>query len=355
MQRFFLWPLAVIGAISILLFFGGFVVFLLSVAAWSGNERGIPQDTVLAIEFEQPVVETGGAGRSVRPHPHGRLPTLRDIVDSIDHAWDDDRITALVGGSVGSSSASPSSRKCGMRSSASASPGSRASPSRRRSVNSRRATPRTTASVRQGLPAAVRRPQPDRLYLESPFVKGTPEKIGIDPEIDKRWEYKNAADMYLQKGVHPRAPGVESAPSMRLRADHRRDRRVARHDLDEVRGWIDKCPLIASDALDAGFIDGLKYADQVDAELGVRDDSHVVGPTEYIKVEGVRTKAQCHARARPRIRRSSAEREFGRRIRRRSCLRRRDRRPRPPRSRRQRPCRRDRLPRQLTRRLLRRV
>lgn len=288
MQRFLLVFLAVIGGISILLFFGGFVIFLLSVAAWSGNEKGIPNESVLLIEFEQPVVET------VPDDPFARLLmddslTLRDIVDSIDQARDDDHITALVGRLSGVQlgfaqlqevrNAVERFRESGKPCIAFAETFGELSPGN------------TSYYLASAFEKVYIQPSGDLnltgLYLEFPFVRGTLEKIGIDPEIDKRWEYKNAADMYLQ---------TEMTPAHRESSEHLMNGLFAQitegiaesrnMTPEEVRGWIDKCPLIASDALDAGFVDGLKYADQVDAELGIRDDAHVVGPTDYVKRAG---------------------------------------------------------------------
>ena len=35
--------------------------------------------------------------------------------------------------------------------------------------------------------------------IETPFVRGTLDRLGIEPQFEQRHEYKNAADLWLRK------------------------------------------------------------------------------------------------------------------------------------------------------------
>lgn len=288
MQRFLLVFLAVIGAISILLFFGGLFVLVIGAAAWSDGQRGIPAGTVLEIQFEQKVVET------VPDDPIARLFTeeslvLRDLVDAIDQARDDDRVVALVArvSGIGMGFAQLQEvrdallrfEESGKPMIAFAETFGELSPGN------------TSYYLATAFDRIYLQPSGDLnltgLYLESTFLRGTLEKLGIDPQIDKRWEYKNAADTYLQK---------EFTEAHRQSSQHLIEglfgqivsgiAEARELSPSEVEAWIDRGPLLASTAKEAGFVDELRYYDEVLAEVAAAGGAEYLDPHAYIERAG---------------------------------------------------------------------
>ncbi len=103
---------------------------------------------------------------------------------------------------------------------------------------------------------------------EAVFVRGLLDKVGVEPQIGQRHEYKTAANAVLEStmtGPHREMVGriVES-----LTATILRDVARSRH-LDEraVREAMDAAPLSADEALRRGLVDRVGYRDQVYAEL----------------------------------------------------------------------------------------
>ena len=288
MQRFLLVFLAVIGAISILLFFGGIVLFAFGAAAWSGGERGVADGTVLEIEFEQKVVE------AVPDDPVARIfmdhaLVLRDVVDAIDRASGDDRIVGLVAHVSGVGTGFGQLQEVR---DAVARFGASGKPSIAFAETFGELSPGNTSYyLASAFDKVYLQPSGDLnltgLYLESMFVHGTLEKLGIEPEIGKRWEYKNAADMYLQ---------TEFTDAHRESSEHlmkslfgqivggiAESRGMTQSEIEE---WIDRSPLFAEDAQKAGFVDDLRYYDEVLAELEEQGGTHFLEPGEYIKRAG---------------------------------------------------------------------
>lgn len=98
---------------------------------------------------------------------------------------------------------------------------------------------------------------------EVTFLRSALDKAGIDPQFDHRHEYKNAADMLTERDftpAHREALGavIDSWADQIVTA-------VAgarRLDADTVRRAIDDAPLPPQDAADRGLIDRIAYRDE---------------------------------------------------------------------------------------------
>src|SRR4249919_3162187 len=99
--------------------------------------------------------------------------------------------------------------------------------------------------------------------IETTFVRGTLDRLGVEPQVEQRHEYKNAADVVLRKeftAAHREAlerlaesifsDAVETIADARGLAP------------DQVRELIDTGPRTASEAQTAGLVDRLGYRDQ---------------------------------------------------------------------------------------------
>jgi protease-4 len=109
------------------------------------------------------------------------------------------------------------------------------------------------------------------LRAEAVFVRDLLDKVGVQPQIGQRQEYKTAANTFLQSAMtdpHREMVGriVESATAAVVGdvADGRR--------LDErsVREVVDAAPLSAEESLARGLVDRVGYRDEVLASLRER-------------------------------------------------------------------------------------
>jgi protease-4 len=100
--------------------------------------------------------------------------------------------------------------------------------------------------------------------IESVFLRGALDKLGVEPQLGQRHEYKNAADVFLRSEYTP--------------AHHEAYERLAVSSFDAVVGAVaaarglapdvvrelaDRAPLPAADALAAGLVDRLGYRHEV--------------------------------------------------------------------------------------------
>ncbi|MEZ4271288.1 MAG: S49 family peptidase [Myxococcota bacterium] len=112
---------------------------------------------------------------------------------------------------------------------------------------------------------------------EVPFVKGTLEMLDIEAHVEKRQDYKSAANMFTEDRFTPEhllaLKGVVDDLQATLSAHIAKRRNV---DITQVRQWIRLSPLSAEQALDAKIVDKTAYWDAVltkAEQLNHRDDS----------------------------------------------------------------------------------
>ncbi|MGA2325809.1 MAG: signal peptide peptidase SppA [Bryobacteraceae bacterium] len=106
------------------------------------------------------------------------------------------------------------------------------------------------------------------ILMESPFLRGGLDKLGVRPRMDHRYEYKNAMNVFTEKKYTPAhreatEKVMNSWFSQILRgiADGRRIPQ------DQVRALVDRGPFLGQEALDAKLVDGLAYRDEVYAKV----------------------------------------------------------------------------------------
>jgi protease-4 len=104
--------------------------------------------------------------------------------------------------------------------------------------------------------------------VDTTFVRGALDRLGIQPELEQRHEFKNAADSLLRTGfsdAHRLALDrlAESVYDQAVEAI------AAGRGLepDQVRALTDSGPRTAAEARDVGLVDALGYRDQAYAEL----------------------------------------------------------------------------------------
>jgi len=112
---------------------------------------------------------------------------------------------------------------------------------------------------------------------EVPFLRGMLDKAGITPQLAQRHEYKNAANVFTERGftaAHREATErVVGSVTEQLVATIAANRNL---EPDAVRGLIDRAPLFSTEALESGLVDRLGYRDDVYASLRSRTGDDVV-------------------------------------------------------------------------------
>ncbi|HSB60942.1 MAG TPA: S49 family peptidase, partial [Vicinamibacteria bacterium] len=126
------------------------------------------------------------------------------------------------------------------------------------------------------------------LIAESPFLRGTFEKLGLTPRLDQRYEYKSAMNVYTERGFTPahreataKVVGSIFGQMIKGIAEGRR------LTPDEVRGLFDRGPYLGPEALAAKLVDGLGYRDEVYEKA----KSRAGGDAQLLYVERYRERA----------------------------------------------------------------
>jgi protease-4 len=105
---------------------------------------------------------------------------------------------------------------------------------------------------------------------ESPFLKGTLELLGVEPQFAGRKEYKTAIEIFTEKKYSPAnsetLTGLLDAWSNQVIAGVAEGRKLP---VETVRALFGKGPFLASEALSAGLVDKLGYRNEaLDAASG---------------------------------------------------------------------------------------
>lgn len=135
--------------------------------------------------------------------------------------------------------------------------------------------------------------------MEARFVKDSLDRLGVEPELGRRHEYKSAPETFLERGFTP-APR-EAAERLVASASEQLLRGVAgARGLaeEEVSRLVDRAPLLAGEALQAGLVDELAYRDQVYGRARERAGKHarLLFVTRYERLHARRAVARRAAR-----------------------------------------------------------
>jgi protease-4 len=102
------------------------------------------------------------------------------------------------------------------------------------------------------------------LYYETMFLRGAFDKIGLEPRMGQRHEYKNAVNSYTHTSyTEPHREALQRVMESRFSQIVSGIAEARGITEDDVRNLAERGPLIGKEALEAGLIDGLSYRDQV--------------------------------------------------------------------------------------------
>jgi protease-4 len=100
--------------------------------------------------------------------------------------------------------------------------------------------------------------------VETTFLRGTLDKLGVEPELEQRYEYKNAADTFTRTGLTEAHRESLEALSASVYADALATIAAGRKmSTDRIRTLVDAGPWTAAEALEARLVDRLGYRDEV--------------------------------------------------------------------------------------------
>ncbi len=101
------------------------------------------------------------------------------------------------------------------------------------------------------------------LYADSPFLRGSLDKLKIEPSFLTAGEFKSAGEIFTE---------VRHSPAARVALDALLDSfftqivdgiaSARKSDAATVRAWVDAAPLSAAMALEKGLVDALAYPDE---------------------------------------------------------------------------------------------
>jgi len=123
------------------------------------------------------------------------------------------------------------------------------------------------------------------------FFRGSLDKLGVYPDVYQIGKYKSAGDMFTQKQMTEAHKEYINSLLDDLYGRYVEGIAKARNkSVDEVKSLIDNAPYSATQAKDAGLIDGALYHDDVEKELKKRlgykdnDELHIARGSDYKQI-----------------------------------------------------------------------
>ena len=242
-------------------------------AAWLGLRLArswVPRRTVLEIDFDRGIIEQVPSSPLARAQAAHAYPLL-DLLDALERAADDRRVVGLVARVGGGSPGTARAQEVADAIAAFTTSGKPAV-----------AYAETLGELTSGsLAAFLIGASFDELYLQPGgelgitgmvhrkfYLRGLLDKLGVTPQLDHRHEYKAAK--YVLTEDHMVDPDREATTKyVDAQFEQLIDGIAAGRNLDPavVRALIDRAPLLAQEARDAGLVDDLLYRDQVYTQI----------------------------------------------------------------------------------------
>jgi protease-4 len=261
MKRFLIGSLAVVGGLTLLFIGALFGLAILGAA----SKPGVPGSVVLELELDEPLVEHEAEDSLTSAFGSSRT-TVRDVVDALEKAGEDERVKALVvrlNGTPGSTAVVQELRDA---------------------VKAFRARGKKAVAYADTLGegggatgAYYLASAFDEIYIqpsgdvsvigaamETPFARDALAKLGVKPRIGQRHEYKNAVNTYTQQTFTREHREATEALLTSLFGQVVKGVAEGRKLSEEqVKAAVDAAPLLGQAAMDAKLVDGLLYRDEV--------------------------------------------------------------------------------------------
>jgi protease IV len=258
MKKLIIRILAILGFIYL-------VTIIVTIMMLSGRKGKVPGTTILEANFEQPLIEDIPETSTAKFALQDRT-TVRDVVDAMDRGAADDRVKGMVAriGAVPMGIAQTQELREAVQ---------RFRSHKKFAV----AFAETFGEFGPGNNAYYLATAFDQIYLqpsgdvglvgvmlETPFIKGTLDKLGTRFHGDHRYEYKNALNTFTEtKYTPPHKEAMEKV--MNSWVGQLKDGICTARQIppDQFQNVIDKGPYLGKEAFEAKLVDGLAYRDEV--------------------------------------------------------------------------------------------
>jgi len=284
-KRLIIGLLAVIGGLAVL----AFLIVVVSLAVVMPARKSIPKKVILEMDFEKPLVEY------VSDEPLARalmreVTTVRDVVEALERASADKRVVGLVA-RVGSArmglAVIQEIRDAVVR----------FADSGKFTV----AYSETFGEFGPGNGAYYLATAFDEIYLqpsgdlnltglmyETPFLRGTLDKLKVEPRMDHRREYKHALNIFTEREYNqPHREAIETLMNSQFGQIISGITRARGLPEEQVTELMDRAPLLGAEAVEAALVDGLLYRDEVYEKVKARaEDAELLYLGRYLERAG---------------------------------------------------------------------
>ena len=260
MRRFVLGLFASIGIVAVLMVIG------LGVVIWqlAGSKPSVPDKLVLNVDLDRGLIE-GPSQDAWSTALFGSKQTMRDFLDALDRAGDDTRVKGIYARLGGDGLGLAAVQEV------------------RDAIAAFRAKGKFTVAFTEsfgefgpGTRAYYLATAFDEVWLQplgsvgliglhaqTPFLRGTLDRLGIVASFARREEYKSAMNTFTETGMTPQQR--EEMEALLTSASGQIVRGIAAaRNLPEPRvgELIDRGPFIADEAKEAGLVDRIGYRDE---------------------------------------------------------------------------------------------
>lgn len=268
-RKFFVRSLATMGALVLI----ALVLALVSVLI---ARKSVPSRVILEADFEKHLVEyvpDDPVARIVS----GKAPTILGVVEALERASKDKRVVGLIArvGEAGLSLAEIQEIRDAVL-------------AFRHSGKPAIAYAETFGEGGKGNGSYYLATAFDEIYLqpsgdvglaglmvESPFLRGTLDKLGFIPRMDHRAEYKNAMNALTEKKFTPaHREATEKFMESVFGQMVKGIAQARKMSEEQVRALIDRGPFLGEEALKARLVDKLAYRDDAYEEIKKKSGKH---------------------------------------------------------------------------------
>src|SRR5438876_5961006 len=117
------------------------------------------------------------------------------------------------------------------------------------------------------------------------FLRGTLDKVGVYPDLHHIGDYKTAVNTFKEKGFTAAHKEMDDSMNRDLYAQVVRGIADGRKKNEaEIRTILDEGPFLPEEALRAGLVDDVAYADQVDDKLRAGEKRSHLDTDDYARV-----------------------------------------------------------------------
>ncbi len=258
---------AVLAALGGLVILGFLFIFALSWAVLAPTP--LPSSVVLELDLEEGIIEGAPSDPFTLALQRSRLQTVR-VVETLERAADDDRVVGLLvrgGQAPGGWATTQELRDAVIHFRESGKPAVLFAQTFGEFAPGQAGYYFATA-----FDEILLQPSGDvgllPLTLEAPFFRGALDRLDVEPRFDRRWEYKDATEIFTREGFSD--PSREASQALLESLLESMVEGIAQGrslPADSVRALVAAGPFMARDALEAGLVDRLAYLDDAREQL----------------------------------------------------------------------------------------